>query len=203
MVLSDCDGQPRRSGTTAPTAVKILVAGGFGVGKTTLVGAVSEIPPVRTEEYLTQASVGVDDLRGLEHKDSTTVALDFGRITINPELVVYLFGTPGQERFWFMWNDLVQGVLGAVVLVDTRRLDVSFASVDFFENRGVPFVVGVNCFHGECDRSEEEVRAALDLDPSVPVLLRDVRQRGGAKDLLLALADVLLEQSEPAGAPTG
>lgn len=187
----------------AAQAVKILVAGGFGVGKTTLVGAVSEVPPVHTEEYLTQASAGVDDLKWLEDKSTTTVALDFGRITISPELVVYLFGTPGQERFWFMWNDLVQGALGAVVLVDTRRLDASFASVDFFESRDIPFVVGVNCFHGTCDRTAEEVRAALDIDPAVPVLLRDVRRREGGRDLLLALLDVLLEQAESADAPVG
>ncbi|TYB46073.1 ATP/GTP-binding protein [Nonomuraea sp. PA05] len=180
----------------APLAVKILVAGGFGVGKTTMVGAVSEVAPLRTEEYLTHASVGVDDLEGLSGKSTTTVALDFGRITINHELVLYLFGTPGQERFWFMWNDLVNGALGAVVLVDTRRLEVSFASIDFFENRGIPFVVGVNCFHGVRDRTPEEIRAALDLDPQVPLVLCDARDRRAGRDVLLALIDHLMAAEE-------
>ena len=177
---------------TAPLAVKILVAGGFGVGKTTLVGAVSEVAPLHTEEYLTRASDGVDDLEGLHSKVTTTVALDFGRITISGDLVVYLFGTPGQERFWFMWNDLVNGALGAVVLVDTRRLEVSFASIDFFESRGIPFVVGVNCFHGVRDRTAEEIRAALALDPQVPLVLCDARDRGDGRDVLLALVDHLM-----------
>ncbi|MDA0634888.1 ATP/GTP-binding protein [Nonomuraea sp. MCN248] len=179
-------------GAAAPMAVKILIAGGFGVGKTTLVGAVSEVPPLRTEEYLTHASVGVDDLEGVSGKATTTVALDFGRITINKRLVLYLFGTPGQERFWFMWNDLVNGALGAVVLVDTRRLEVSFASIDFFESRGIPFVVGVNCFHGVRDRTQEEVRKALDLDPQVPLVLCDARDRAAGRDVLLALVDHLM-----------
>ncbi|MFF4118392.1 GTP-binding protein [Streptomyces sp. NPDC001714] len=177
---------------TAPLAVKILVAGGFGVGKTTLVGAVSEVAPLHTEEYLTRASVGVDDLEGVNNKFTTTVALDFGRITISGDLVVYLFGTPGQERFWFMWNDLVNGAMGAVVLVDTRRLEVSFASIDFFESRGIPFVVGVNCFHGVRDRSAEEIRAALALDPQVPLVLCDARDRADGRDVLLALVDHLM-----------
>ncbi|MEU6197815.1 ATP/GTP-binding protein [Streptomyces sp. NPDC047061] len=176
----------------APLAVKILIAGGFGVGKTTLVGAVSEVAPLHTEEYLTRASVGVDDLEGVNGKFTTTVALDFGRITISDDLVVYLFGTPGQERFWFMWNDLVNGAMGAVVLVDTRRLEVSFASIDFFESRGIPFVVGVNCFHGIRDRTAEEIRAALALDPQVPLVLCDARDRGDGRDVLLALVDHLM-----------
>ncbi|MEO3888703.1 ATP/GTP-binding protein [Nonomuraea sp. B5E05] len=179
-------------GDPAPQAVKILIAGGFGVGKTTLVGAVSEVAPLRTEEYLTHASVGVDDLDGLGGKSTTTVALDFGRITINRQLVLYLFGTPGQERFWFMWNDLVNGAMGAVVLVDTRRLDVSFASIDFFESRSIPFVVAVNCFHGVRDRTQEEIRRALDLDPQVPLVLCDARDRRAARDVLLALVDHLM-----------
>ncbi|GGN26560.1 GTP-binding protein [Streptomyces fuscichromogenes] len=177
---------------TAPLAVKILIAGGFGVGKTTLVGAVSEVAPLHTEEYLTRASIGVDDLDGVNGKFTTTVALDFGRITISGDLVVYLFGTPGQERFWFMWNDLVNGAMGAVVLVDTRRLEVSFASIDFFESRGIPFVVGVNCFHGVRDRTAEEIRAALALDPQVPLVLCDARDRGDGRDVLLALVDHLM-----------
>jgi uncharacterized protein len=179
-------------GDTAPLAVKILIAGGFGVGKTTLVGTLSEVAPLRTEEYLTRASVGVDDLEGVSGKSTTTVALDFGRITISRELVVYLFGTPGQERFWFMWNDLVNGAMGAVVLVDTRRLDVSFASIDFFESRGIPFVVGVNCFHGVRDRAQEEIRRALDLDPQVPLVLCDARDRKTGRDVLLALIEHLM-----------
>jgi signal recognition particle receptor subunit beta len=134
----------------------------------------------------------VDDLEGLNSKFTTTVALDFGRITISGDLVVYLFGTPGQERFWFMWNDLVNGAMGAVVLVDTRRLEVSFASIDFFEGRGIPFVVGVNCFHGVRDRSADEIRAALALDPQVPLVLCDARDRADSRDVLLALIDHLM-----------
>ncbi|MGW1624403.1 GTP-binding protein [Streptomyces sp. NPDC002172] len=185
---------------TAPLAVKILVAGGFGVGKTTLVGAVSEVAPLHTEEYLTRAGVGVDDLEGVNGKFTTTVALDFGRITISDDLVVYLFGTPGQERFWFMWNDLVNGAMGAVVLVDTRRLEVSFASIDFFESRGIPFVVGVNCFHGVRDRTAEEIRAALALDPQVPLVLCDARDRADGRDVLLALVDHLMAGHSAASA---
>ncbi|MFD7707855.1 ATP/GTP-binding protein [Streptomyces sp. NPDC059785] len=173
-------------------AVKILIAGGFGVGKTTLVGSVSEVAPLHTEEYLTRASVGVDDLVGIDAKSTTTVALDFGRITISGELVVYLFGTPGQERFWFMWNDLVHGALGAVVLADTRRLETSFASIDFFESRGIPFVVAVNCFHNVRDRTSEEIRTALDLDPQVPLVLFDARERGEGRDVLLTLIEHLM-----------
>ncbi|SDT38895.1 hypothetical protein SAMN05216371_2120 [Streptomyces sp. TLI_053] len=187
------------SPAAVPAAVKILIAGGFGVGKTTLVGAVSEVAPLRTEEYLTRASEGVDDLSGVDNKETTTVALDFGRITVNPELVVYLFGTPGQERFWFMWNDLVNGALGGVVIADTRRLDTSFASIDFFESRGIPFVVAINCFHGHNTRTADEIRAALDLDPQVPMLIGDVRVRSFGRDLLLALVDHLMELS--AGTP--
>ncbi|MCX5209871.1 ATP/GTP-binding protein [Kitasatospora sp. NBC_00240] len=188
---------------TAPAAVKILIAGGFGVGKTTLVGALSEVAPLRTEEYLTRASIGVDDLSGVDNKDTTTVALDFGRITISSELVVYLFGTPGQERFWFMWNDLVNGALGGVVIVDTRRVESSFASIDFFESRGIPFVVAINCFHGRNTRTPEEIRAALDLDPQVPLLLGDVRERVFGRDLLLALVDHLMTLPAPLAAPVG
>ncbi|GAA3856441.1 ATP/GTP-binding protein [Saccharothrix violaceirubra] len=170
-----------------PTPVKIVVAGGFGTGKTTMVNSVSEIPPLHTEELLTEAGVGVDDVVGLETKETTTVALDFGRITINPEVVLYLFGTPGQNRFWFMWDELAYGAIGAVILVDTRRLDSSFPSIDFFERRGIPFIIAVNCFEGAHRYRAEEVRRALDLDEGIPMVLCDVRDRESAKNVLVSL----------------
>ncbi|MFG2881097.1 ATP/GTP-binding protein [Streptomyces sp. NPDC048297] len=170
-----------------PVTLKILVAGGFGVGKTTLVGAVSEIKPLRTEESLTEAGRPVDDTSGVEGKHTTTVAMDFGRITLREDLVLYLFGTPGQERFWFMWDELSEGALGAVVLADTRRLEDCFAAVDYFERRSIPFLVGVNCFEGAARYPAQDVRQALDLDEDVPVVLCDARDRESAKDVLISV----------------
>ena len=168
-------------------SVKIVVAGGFGAGKTTLVGSVSEIPPLTTEELLTQASVGIDDVTGVESKTQTTVALDFGRITISPNVVLYLFGTPGQDRFWFMWDELARGAVGAIVLLDTRRLESSFAAVDFFERRQIPFVAAVNQFYGTCPYSEAEIRTALELSPEVPLVWCDARDRSSSKLALIGL----------------
>lgn len=177
-------------GTKLPLAVKALIAGGFGAGKTTLVGAVSEVMPLRTEEYLTDEGVIVDDLAGVERKGTTTVAMDFGRITLAEELVFYLFGVPGQDRFWFVWDELTLGAVGAVVLADTRRLADCFPSVDYFEQRGVPFIVAVNSFDDAPKRYEpEDVQLALDLDRHVPVVLCDARSRESAKEVLIALVE--------------
>ncbi|CAL9594748.1 GTP-binding protein [Streptomyces sp. enrichment culture] len=178
-----------------PVTLKILVAGGFGVGKTTLVGAVSEIRPLRTEELLTEAGRPVDDVRGVEAKNTTTVAMDFGRITLREDLVLYLFGTPGQERFWFMWDELSEGALGAVVLADTRRLEDCFAAVDYFERRAIPFVVGVNCFEGADRHPAEDVRQALDLDDHVPLLMCDARARESVKEVLVGVVRHAMTQA--------
>ncbi|GGN61623.1 ATP/GTP-binding protein [Streptomyces kronopolitis] len=179
----------RRSAAVAPMTLKILVAGGFGVGKTTLVGAVSEIQPLRTEERLTEAGRPVDDLDGVEAKTTTTVAMDFGRITVNEGLVLYLFGTPGQDRFWFLWDELARGALGAVVLADTRRLADSFSAIDYFERRGLPFTVAVNCFDGADRYPPQAVRDALDLAPEVPVVLCDARSKDDARDVLISVVE--------------
>ncbi|OKJ02969.1 GTP-binding protein [Kitasatospora sp. CB01950] len=185
---------------TVAAAVKVVVVGGFGVGKTTLVGSVSEIRPLTTEETMTEAGVGIDDLAGVERKSSTTVAMDFGRITISDQLVLYVFGTPGQERFWFLWNGLFEGALGAVVLVDTRRLEVSFDVLGRLEARGVPFVVAVNSFPESPLHSLDELRGALDLPPHVPIVECDARLRDSSRDVLMALMRYLYElAAQPVG----
>ncbi|HEY1617834.1 MAG TPA: ATP/GTP-binding protein [Streptosporangiaceae bacterium] len=198
---TDAPGTPEN-----PLALfKILIAGGFGAGKTTLVSAISEVRPLRTEEPLTSASIGLDDLSGVDHKTTTTVAMDFGRITIGANLVLYLFGTPGQERFWFMWDELAYGALGAVVLADTRRLSDCFPSVDYFEKRELPFVVAINCFDGASRYDPEEVRIALDLDPRVPTVLCDARHTNSVRDVLITLVEHVLStkatNSEPEPEP--
>ena len=172
-----------------PVTTKIVIAGGFGAGKTTLVSAISEIRPLRTEEPLSVRGVGVDDTSGVDGKSTTTVAMDFGRITLDKDLVLYMFGTPGQHRFWFMWDDLIQGAIGAVVLVDTRRLADSFPAVDYFEASGLPFVIGINGFHGQFPHRSRDVSEALAISPDVPVIPCDARNRESTKATLVTLVE--------------
>ncbi|MFD4761882.1 ATP/GTP-binding protein [Streptomyces sp. NPDC058439] len=187
--------QPGRSGAGGTRSVKVMIAGGFGTGKTTMVRSVSDIKPLTTEETLTEASADVDHLIGVAEKTQTTVSLDFGKIGLNDSLMLYLFGTPGQERFWFLWNGLFKGALGAVVLVDTRRLASSFRAIEEMERQKVPFVIALNVFPDSCDYPVDEIRDALDIPPNTPVVSFDARDRAASRDVLVTLIRHLKDRS--------
>jgi signal recognition particle receptor subunit beta len=189
-------GAARQTAVRPPLPVKMVIAGGFGVGKTTTVGSISEITPLTTEAAITEVAAGTDDLSHTPHKTTTTVAMDFGCITIDPTLKLYLFGTPGQERFGFMWDDLVEGALGGLVIVDTRRLDDCHAAVDYFEHKQLPFAVAVNTFDGRIEHALADVRWALDVADPVPVIAFDARERGSVRDALLVVLELALRRAE-------
>lgn len=199
MAFVDSDHAATNEATANPGAlsVKIVIAGGFGVGKTTLVGAVSEIEPLRTEALMTEASAPVDDLSMLPSKTTTTVAMDFGRITLADDLVLYLFGTPGQNRFWFMWDDITRGAIGAVILIDTRRLADSFGAIDYMEQRGVPFICALNAFDGIQHHTIDDVRDALQLGPQTPFIITDARNRQAVKQVLVNLVEHAMTLARP------